>query len=182
MAARRTHAFDLWSLRETLATQCSPATRVCIGASRGSPSVANPLGACAKPMRFTPLVHDHVITWWARDGLGRVYWHMWGNALGATLPNNPARRRTAGENLHVRELAGEFSPGNALPVTIEPEHTTEVFTGFGEKGVSAESVPAGAEKTLACLTRRSLFVKATFRIKFPHSFDEIVGTRIGASR
>jgi RNA 3'-terminal phosphate cyclase (ATP) len=44
------------------------------------------------------------------------------------------------ENLHIRELSGEFGPGNALTITVEHEGITEVFTGFGEKGVSAESV------------------------------------------
>jgi RNA 3'-terminal phosphate cyclase (ATP) len=45
-----------------------------------------------------------------------------------------------GENLHIRGLSGEFGPGNALTITVEHEAITEVFTGFGEKGVSAESV------------------------------------------
>jgi RNA 3'-terminal phosphate cyclase (ATP) len=44
------------------------------------------------------------------------------------------------ENLHVRGLSGELGPGNALTITLEHEGITEVFTGFGEKGVSAESV------------------------------------------
>jgi RNA 3'-terminal phosphate cyclase (ATP) len=44
------------------------------------------------------------------------------------------------DNLHIRGLSGEFGPGNALTITVEHEHITEVFTGFGEKGVSAESV------------------------------------------
>jgi RNA 3'-terminal phosphate cyclase (ATP) len=44
------------------------------------------------------------------------------------------------EHLHIRGLSGEFGPGNALTLTVEHEHITEVFTGFGEKGVSAESV------------------------------------------
>ena len=44
------------------------------------------------------------------------------------------------ENLHIRGLSGEFGPGNALTITVEHEHITEVFSGFGEKGVSAESV------------------------------------------
>ena len=43
-------------------------------------------------------------------------------------------------NLHVRGLSEEFGPGNALTITVEHEEITEVFTGFGEKGVSAESV------------------------------------------
>jgi RNA 3'-terminal phosphate cyclase (ATP) len=37
-------------------------------------------------------------------------------------------------------MADEEQPGNALTITVEHEHITEVFTGFGEKGVSAESV------------------------------------------
>jgi RNA 3'-terminal phosphate cyclase (ATP) len=44
------------------------------------------------------------------------------------------------EHLHIRGLSGEFGPGNALTITVEHEHINEVFTGFGEKGVSAESV------------------------------------------
>ena len=36
--------------------------------------------------------------------------------------------------------ADEEQPGNALTITLEHEHITEVFSGFGEKGVSAESV------------------------------------------
>jgi RNA 3'-terminal phosphate cyclase (ATP) len=37
-------------------------------------------------------------------------------------------------------MADEEGPGNALTITVEHEGITEVFTGFGEKGVSAESV------------------------------------------
>ena len=39
-----------------------------------------------------------------------------------------------------RGLPGEQGPGNALLVTLEHEHTTEVFAGFGEKAVRAETV------------------------------------------
>lgn len=49
-----------------------------------------------------------------------------------------------GEQLHVRGLPGDVGPGNALTVTVEHENVTEVFTGFGEKGVSAEAVAKGA--------------------------------------
>jgi RNA 3'-terminal phosphate cyclase (ATP) len=37
-------------------------------------------------------------------------------------------------------LKGEQGPGNAVTIDIESEHVTEVFTGFGEKGVRAEAV------------------------------------------
>jgi RNA 3'-terminal phosphate cyclase (ATP) len=37
-----------------------------------------------------------------------------------------------------------MGPGNVLVLTLEYEHVTEVFTGFGERGRSAESVAEGA--------------------------------------
>jgi RNA 3'-terminal phosphate cyclase (ATP) len=49
-----------------------------------------------------------------------------------------------GERLHVRGLPGDVGPGNALTITVEYESVIEVFTGFGEKGVSAETVAKGA--------------------------------------
>lgn len=48
------------------------------------------------------------------------------------------------EQLHVRGLANDLGPGNALTLTVEHEAITEVFTGFGEKGVSAENVAKSA--------------------------------------
>lgn len=44
------------------------------------------------------------------------------------------------EQLHVRGLPNDVGPGNAVTLTIAHEHVTEVFTGFGEKGVRAEAV------------------------------------------
>ncbi|HSN97391.1 MAG TPA: RNA 3'-terminal phosphate cyclase [Candidatus Nanopelagicales bacterium] len=37
-------------------------------------------------------------------------------------------------------LSGEPGPGNVVTVDVVSEHVTEVFTGFGEKGVRAEQV------------------------------------------
>ncbi|WP_438015765.1 RNA 3'-terminal phosphate cyclase [Sorangium sp. So ce315] len=37
-------------------------------------------------------------------------------------------------------LKGGHGPGNVLTIVVESEHVTEVFTGFGEKGVRAETV------------------------------------------
>lgn len=48
------------------------------------------------------------------------------------------------EQLLLRGLPNDVGPGNALTVTLEYERVTEVFTGFGEKGVRAETV---AEQT-----------------------------------
>lgn len=39
-----------------------------------------------------------------------------------------------------RGLPGEQGPGNALLLTLEYEHVTEVFSGFGERAVRAETV------------------------------------------
>jgi RNA 3'-terminal phosphate cyclase (ATP) len=44
------------------------------------------------------------------------------------------------EQLLARRLPDEQGPGNALMLTLAYEHTTEVFTAFGEKSVSAENV------------------------------------------
>jgi RNA 3'-terminal phosphate cyclase (ATP) len=44
------------------------------------------------------------------------------------------------EQLLNRSLPADQGPGNALMLTLEYEHATEVFTAFGEKSVSAETV------------------------------------------
>jgi RNA 3'-terminal phosphate cyclase (ATP) len=44
------------------------------------------------------------------------------------------------ERFRIQELRGSPGPGNVVHVVIESEHVTEVFTGFGEKGVRAEEV------------------------------------------
>jgi RNA 3'-terminal phosphate cyclase (ATP) len=44
------------------------------------------------------------------------------------------------DQLRIRGLPGEVGPGNVLSITLEYEHVTEVFTGFGERGRTAESV------------------------------------------
>ena len=48
------------------------------------------------------------------------------------------------EQLFLRGLSNEMGPGNAVTITVEHEHVTEVFTGFGERGVTAETVASGA--------------------------------------
>jgi RNA 3'-terminal phosphate cyclase (ATP) len=42
--------------------------------------------------------------------------------------------------LLIRGLPADQGPGNALLITLEHQHVTEVFTGFGEKSVRAEAV------------------------------------------
>jgi len=48
--------------------------------------------------------------------------------------------------LKLKALPGEQGPGNAVLLTLEYEHVTEVFTGFGAKMVRAETVAAQALK------------------------------------
>lgn len=43
----------------------------------------------------------------------------------------------------VESVDGAVGPGNVVSVELESEHVTELFTGFGERGVSAERVGAG---------------------------------------
>ena len=38
-------------------------------------------------------------------------------------------------------MANEEQPGNALTITLEHEHITEVFTGFGERGWRRRASP-----------------------------------------
>jgi RNA 3'-terminal phosphate cyclase (ATP) len=54
------------------------------------------------------------------------------------------------EALLLRGLSNDQGPGNALAITLEYEHVTEVFTGFGQKGVTAETV---AQKVIAEVRR-----------------------------
>ena len=42
-----------------------------------------------------------------------------------------------------------FGPGNVVTVDVESEHVTEVFTGFGERGVRAEAVAERVARDVA---------------------------------
>ncbi len=48
-----------------------------------------------------------------------------------------------GDDLQVQEISTAAGPGNVLTVSVESEHVTEVFTGFGMPGVRAETVADG---------------------------------------
>lgn len=74
-------------------------------------------------------------------------------AMVAGLPASIAKRETATilrhldlpeESAEVQELSNAYGPGNAVLVTIESEHLTEVFAGFGRRGVPAETVATEA--------------------------------------
>lgn len=44
------------------------------------------------------------------------------------------------KDLQLEDVEGSRGPGNIVTITVESEHVTEVFTGFGEKHVAAEAV------------------------------------------
>ena len=52
------------------------------------------------------------------------------------------------ERLEAIEVENAQGPGNILTVEIESENITEVFTGFGQKGTSAEKVANRAAKSV----------------------------------
>lgn len=46
--------------------------------------------------------------------------------------------------LHAHSLSSADGPGNAVLITLEGEHVTEVFSGVGEKSVRAEAIAGNA--------------------------------------
>jgi RNA 3'-terminal phosphate cyclase (ATP) len=70
-------------------------------------------------------------------------------AMVAALPGAIAKRELekveqrlgwAGDQLQIRQLPEAWGPGNILTLEVESDHVTELFTGFGSKGVTAEAV------------------------------------------
>ena len=77
-------------------------------------------------------------------------------AVVANLPRKIAERELAvikqkmswaDEWLSAETVDNSRGPGNVAMMEIESEHVTEVFTGFGERGVTAEAV---AEEVVKC--------------------------------
>ncbi len=52
--------------------------------------------------------------------------------------------------LNILEISGTRSPGNVVLIEVESEHVTEVFVGFGARGVKAEAVAAQAADQVDC--------------------------------
>lgn len=74
-------------------------------------------------------------------------------ALVASVPRGVAERELAvvreafglsADDVSVVELLRGQGPGNVLTIELGMEHHSEVFTGFGERGVRAEAVAAAA--------------------------------------
>ena len=58
----------------------------------------------------------------------------------------------SGEQLRLPLVRQNEGPGNALMVTLEHEHLVELFTAFGEKGVSAETVARNVVREVRAYT------------------------------
>jgi RNA 3'-terminal phosphate cyclase (ATP) len=50
------------------------------------------------------------------------------------------------DEVQIRQLPDAWGPGNILTLEIESENVTELFTGFGTKGTSAEAVANGVAR------------------------------------
>jgi len=80
-----------------------------------------------------------------RGGVRRIS----AQAMVARLPRHIAERELGvigrelsipTPNLHIDEIAASAGPGNVVHIEVESEYVTEVFTAFGRRGVSAETV------------------------------------------
>ena len=78
--------------------------------------------------------------------------HRRATATVAGLPRHIAERELRvvkerlawpGDSLRIQEDRPEFGPGNVLTIELGHGPVTEVFTGFGQRGVPAEAVAAG---------------------------------------
>jgi RNA 3'-terminal phosphate cyclase (ATP) len=107
-----------------------------------------PRGGGAIRASVTPVGRMQPLHLHERGGLGTAF----AEAYLAGLPLHVAHRELdvvrktlnwSDGQLHVRALPSDIGVGNALTITIAHEQVTEVFTGFGERGVRAEQVAEG---------------------------------------
>jgi len=66
----------------------------------------------------------------------------------------------APESLELRVIPGTPGPGNVLLIEIESEQVTEVFSGFGERGVRAEAVAERVVEDVRCYLKAGVPVGA----------------------
>lgn len=99
---------------------------------------------------------------------GRVR-NMTATALLAHLPGHIGERELAtlkhgldlpDEALQLQRCDDARGPGNAVMVIVECEHVTEVFTGYGMKGVPAETVAAAVVTEVRAYLRADVPVGA----------------------
>lgn len=112
-----------------------------------------PAGGGALRVRVSPCAALAPLELTQRGALVRLH----AESLVAGVPVQVARRELAAvqtalgladEALAVRELPQNQGPGNALLITCEHEHLSEMVSAFGERGVSAEKVAALAVREM----------------------------------
>lgn len=122
-----------------------------------------PAGGGVVTARVAPCAALRPRTWMTRGEPRAAY----AEAFIAGVPERVAQRELeyVGEALHWREdqllvrgLPAGQGPGNALMLTLEYEHATEVFTAFGAKAVPSEQVAREAVQR----ARRYLGSRAAF--------------------
>jgi RNA 3'-terminal phosphate cyclase (ATP) len=124
-----------------------------------------PAGGGVVMARVTPCAALQPRTWMTRGERRAAY----AEAFVAGVPGRVAQRELecvgrgmnwSGDQLLIRGLPAEQGPGNALMLTLEYEHATEVFTAFGEKSVSSEQVARQVvQRTRQYLTSQAAFAE-----------------------
>ncbi|MCP4901421.1 MAG: RNA 3'-terminal phosphate cyclase [bacterium] len=98
------------------------------------------------------------------------------NAMVAGLPRHIAQREiaTVTRNVSVSpgdhrlvELDESWGPGNAVTIVVEHDSITEVFTGFGRRGIPAETVALEAVEEFQCYLESGAVVG-------PHTGDQLL--------
>lgn len=104
-----------------------------------------PAGGGAITVDLAASKSPSAITLDARGGLQSLS----ATALMSSVPGSVADRelatiarrlKIAEKDLHIRYAKDSPGPGNALSVRVQSQFVTEVFTAFGERGISAEKV------------------------------------------
>jgi RNA 3'-terminal phosphate cyclase (ATP) len=110
-----------------------------------------PIGGGRIKVKIKPSRELRQINYLERGAIKKVS----AKAMVSKLPRNIAERELKvvkrrlsidSKNLHIEEISNPRGPGNALIIEIESDCLTELFTGFGEKGVAAEKVAENVVK------------------------------------
>ncbi|MFL6636369.1 MAG: RNA 3'-terminal phosphate cyclase [Massilia sp.] len=122
-----------------------------------------PAGGGVAMARVAPCAALRPRTWMTRGERRAAY----AEAFVAGIPGRIAQRELEcvgramnwGEDqLLIRGLPADQGPGNALMLTLDYDHATEVFTAFGEKAVTSEQVA----RQVVQRTRQYLMSRAAF--------------------
>jgi RNA 3'-terminal phosphate cyclase (ATP) len=122
-----------------------------------------PAGGGVATARVEPCAALRPRTWMTRGERRAAY----AEAFVAGIPGRIAQRELEcvgramnwGEDqLLIRGLPADQGPGNALMLTLDYDHATEVFTAFGEKAVTSEQVA----RQVVQRTRQYLMSRAAF--------------------